>query len=270
MINILILGGSGLVGRAIIDEMNMCNGFKVYSTFFHNPIANQERCFKLNIENSNDIVNILNVTKPNCVVSCLRGNFNNQLDIHVKVAEHLKKHCGKLYFFSTTNVFDNDMSRPHYENDAPNSCTDYGNYKLECENRITNILGDNACILRIPQVWDKNSPRMNELLTSIRNNKEVIVYPKLFHNTNTNTMIARQLSYIISNNLNGIFHLASQDVVNHKDFYYELISRLGFNNVNIKDDFEAEGYFALLSNRYNHFPKELRITNKSVIDCLVN
>ena len=211
---------------------------------------------------------ILDIIKPESVVSCLRGDFNTQLNLHIKIAEYLKENGGSLYFFSTTNVFDNDMSRPHYEDDFPNSVTDYGQYKIECENKIIDILHENACILRIPQVWGKNSPRMNKLLSSLHNNKEIVVYPKLFHNTNTDVMIAKQLCYIMDNKLKGIFHLVSEDIVNYRDFYNELIMRIGFNNTKVEENFEEEGYFALLSKRNNVFPRQLRFTNKSVINYL--
>lgn len=252
MHKILILGGSGLVGTAVINELNKYNQFDVYSTYFKNPISLAEnKSFKFDIQDSDSIGNILNTIKPNIIVSCLSGDFNKQLIIHIKIAEYLKKNGGNLYFFSTTNVFDNDFSIPHTEDNLPNSQTDYGQYKIECEKKMTKILCDNACILRLPQIWGKNSPRMNELLNSLNNNKNIIVYPKLFHNTNTDVMIARQLLYIIDNNLKGIFHLASENVVNYKDFYYELITRLGFNDAKIEENFEEKGYFALLSKRNN-------------------
>lgn len=270
MQKVLILGGSGLIGRAIINEMNKYKEFQHYTTYFENQILlNEQRSFKMNINNLDDINNILNTLKPHIIVSCLRGDFNEQLNLHIKVSEYLKENHGSLYFFSTTNVFDNDLSKPHYEDDIPNSQTDYGQYKLECEKRITEILHHNASILRLPQVWGKNSPRMNELLTTLSNNKNFVVYPKLFHNTNTNVMIARQLCYIIHNNLKGVFHLASEDVVNYRDFYSELIKGLGFNNARLEENFEEEGYFALLSKRSREFPKQLRVTNKSVIDYLI-
>lgn len=271
MNKVLIMGGSGLVGTAVINEMTKYNQFDVYSTYFQNPIRlNQDKCFKLDIEEEDNINSILNTLKPQIIISCLRGDFKKQLIAHIKVAEYLKENGGSLYFFSTTNVFDNDLSKPHYEDDLPNSHTAYGQYKIECENKISEVLHDNACILRIPQVWGNSSPRMRELLNSLQNNKDIIVYPKFFFNTNTNVMIARQLCYIINNRLKGIFHLVSEDIINYKDFYKELIIGMGFQNARFDENFEEEGYFALLSKRTNEFPKQLRVTNKSVINSLIN
>lgn len=161
MNKILVLGGSGLLGIAIINEMSKYNNFEVYSTYFKNPILfNQYKSFKLDIRDSYNVNNILSTLKPNIIVSCLRGDFNKQLATHINIAEYLRENDGSLYFFSTTNVFDNDLSKPHYEDDVPNSNTDYGQYKIQCENKMKEILQDNACILRIPQVWGENSLRM--------------------------------------------------------------------------------------------------------------
>ena len=269
MYKVLILGESGLVGKAVAEELSK-EEYEVYGTYYKNCILpDQNRSFELNINDNESITNILNVSKPQIVISCLRGDFDKQLDLHVKVAEYLKENVGRLYFFSTANVFDNDLSRPHYEDDIPESCTDYGKYKIECERKITEILHDNACILRLPEVWGKVSRRMVELLSLLNGKKEIVAYPKLYHNTNTDVMIARQLCYIIDNNLKGIFHLASDDVVNYRDFYEELASGLGFKNVKIKDDFEEEGCVALLSKRKDDFPQNLRITNNGVIKYLI-
>lgn len=267
MNKVLILGGSGLIGKAIINQMN--KDYEIYSTYYkHEPLLDKCTSFKLNIEDLENINYILNNVKPQIIISCIRGDYNKQMILHKKAAEYLKENGGCLYFFSTANVFDNDLSKSHYEDDLPNSSTDYGRYKIACEKIITEILKDNACILRIPQVFGKHSPRIIQLLSSLNNNKAITVYPKLFINTNTDVMIANQLCYIIKNKLKGIFHLTSEDIYHDSDFYNELVMKLGFNNVKFEENFEEEGHFALLSKRNDEFPKNLRLDNKFVIDYL--
>jgi len=269
MHKVLVLGGSGLIGKAIIREMDKYKDFEIYSTYYeHTLLLNKCTSFKLNIEELENINSILNNVKPKIIVSCLRGDYDKQLIFHTKIAEYLKQNGGNLYFFSTANVFDNDYSKPHYEDDVPNSRTDYGRYKIACEKSITKILNDNACILRIPQVWGKYSPRMIQLLKSLNNNKAITVYPKLLLNVNTDVMIAKQLCYIIENRLSGIFHLVSEDIDNYNNFFNELIMGLGFDNAKIEENLKEEGYFALLSKRSDEFPKYLRVCNKSVIEYL--
>lgn len=271
MQKILVIGGSGLVGKAIITELNKFKEFETYATYFERLITlNPNRSFKLDIENLDSINGILDAVQPKIIISCLRGNYEKQLILHIKISEYLKENDGRLYFCSTTNVFDNDLSKPHYEDDLTSSCTKYGQFKIECEKTITKILHDNASILRLPQVWGKDSPRMKELLKLLGNNEKIIIYPKLILNTITDIAIAKKMSYIIDRNLKGIFHLAAFDTINYKDLYNKLIIGLGFNNACLDENSVEEGCFAILSKRNNEFPEQLRLTNKSVISYLIN
>lgn len=111
---------------------------------------------------------------------------------------------------------------------------------------------------------------MKHIIELLTDDKKVIVYPKLFLNSNTDVMIAKQTDYIINHNLKGIFHLAAEDIINSKDFYYELIKELGFNNVSIEENLKEKGYFTLLSRRSSELPENLRVINKSVINYLTN
>lgn len=269
MDKVLVLGGSGLVGKAIINEISKVNKYDIYATYFKNgaPLS-EDRSYRLNAEDTDNIKHILDSVKPQNVISCLRGNFDKQLILHTEIAQYLKETGGRLYFCSTTNVFDNDLSRPHYEDDTPDSQTDYGKYKIECEKRIQQILQEDACILRLPQVWGKDSPRMKQLIKSLKDKENIEVYPRLSYNTTTAGMIARKTAYILEHNLKGIFHLASEDTINYKEFYSELAKKLGFSNPEFEENYEEEGQFALLSKRSNEFPEELRVTNKWVINYL--
>ncbi|ADZ19570.1 dTDP-4-dehydrorhamnose reductase [Clostridium acetobutylicum] len=263
------MGGSGLVGSAIINQFAGDTAFHIYATYFTNQIKyNTKGNFKLNIDDLNTLKHLLKKINPEIVISCLRGDFKKQLLTHIRAGEFLRTNGGKLYFFSTTNVFDGNLNTPHFEDDIPISQTNYGKYKIACENKLIKILDDNCCILRIPQVWGKTSKRMANLLNSLENNEEITLYPKLFINTTIDVIIAKQLYYIINHNLRGIFHLTSRDIVNYKSFYIELIKRLGFSNTKISDNFEDTGYFSILSKRTNEFPSNLSITNNYVIDYL--
>ena len=271
MDRVLILGGSGLVGTAVIREMDKDGGFDVFSTYYSHPAGlNPGRDLPLDVEDPESIGRALQIARPGLVVSCLRGDFAKQLEVHQRVAEYLKEHGGRFCFFSTTNVFDNDLSRPHTESDPLDAQTEYGRFKAECEQQLRAALGDGACILRLPQVWGKDSPRLRALLSALRSQAEIVVYPNLFHNTNTDVMIAKQLCYVITHQLAGIFHLAAEDVVNYKTFYAELSAKLGFPDAVLKEETEEAGIFALLSERSCEFPEALRITNQAVIHDLVS
>jgi dTDP-4-dehydrorhamnose reductase len=271
MAKVLILGGNGLVGSAIINELINDNDFELYGTYSNNPSTFQEiNWFKLDINDTNNIVNILDLVNPQIVISCLRGAFNEQLTLHTVVAKYLEKTLGCLYFCSTTNVFDNDLGQPHYEDSKVDSFTDYGKFKIECERTILEILKENGCILRLPQIWGRNSPRMSSLLKAIENKEEIEVYPNLFCSVNADTHLGKQIHYLVKNGLKGIFHLGTEDILSHKDFYEGLMKKLGYPSTSLKENLVEKGYFALLSNKSEVFPKELRITTLSVINLLTS
>ena len=271
MHSVLILGGSGLVGKALIREMNAHENYEVYATWNDHLIPwYKEKSCRLNVNTPDDIDNLLDNLKPQSIISCLRGDFDKQLALHAKAAEYLRQCGGMMYYCSTANVFDSDYSRPHYEDDMPDSDSDYGQFKIECEKKIIDILHENACILRLPMMFGKQCRRVNELVEFVSDNREIEVYPNIFVNTNTDTNLAKQINYIIKNNLKGIFHLAAEDMISYKDLYVSLSKALGYENVNIKENLEEKGYLALLSKRSSEFADDLRITNGSVIDYLVD
>jgi len=268
--NVLILGGSGLVGRALISQMNQFLKYRIFATYYENQFLSENvQHIKFDVKDSECINEILDAVKPQIVISCLRGDFDKQLTLHVMVTKYLKRKGGLLYYFSTTNVFDSNFSEPHYEYDVTNSQTDYGQYKMEYESRMTEILHDQVCILRIPQVWGRFCPRMKELQNSLQTKKEITVYPELFINTNTDIMISRQLCYIIENDLRGIFHLAAEDIIGYRELYVQLIEGLHLYAPVLQNDIREKGYFAILSKRSGEFPKQLRITNQMVINYLI-
>ena len=269
MKKILVLGGSGLVGSAIIKQM--CDRYDVYSTYCHNSkYKRNDKSIKFDVDKPEFITDILNKVKPDIVISCLRGDYGNQLTVHEKAAQYLKNNGGMLYFFSTTNVFDADASRSHNEDDIPKSCTDYGRYKICCEERLKEIMNEKVCILRIPQVWGKTCPRLVNLFKLNEKNGQVEVYPELEINTNTDVMIARQLGFIIENDLKGIFHLAAEDTIKYDVLIRKILKQANLKNISIQNNYEEKGWFTLSSKRINTFPPELRITNERVIRAITN
>lgn len=272
MQKIVVLGGSGLVGNALIKEMNRDKEFELYGTYAKNPVADGEnRYFPLDVEDIRTLYGILDLIKPQIVVSCLRGDFDKQLILHVELAKYLKRVEGRLYFCSTANVFDanEDVNRHHYEEDAPNAASEYGRFKAECEKRIVEILGEKACILRLPQVWGKNSRIMDKVIQAVANKESIEVYPNIFYNTNTDIILAKQIHYIIRQGEKGVFHLAAEDVISHRDFYDQLLLGLGHATGLLRENPEGKGSLALLSRRMDIFPEELRIRNASVVKYLI-
>jgi dTDP-4-dehydrorhamnose reductase len=271
MKKILILGASGLVGRALIEGFK--DIYELYGTYASTltKLA-PDKQIQLEVHQTHELRDILRSIKPDVVISCLRGEFGQQLTFHRELAEELRNTTSRLYFFSTTNVFDGDFSKPHIETDVPIAESDYGKFKIDCENMLTEILEERVNIIRIPAIWGKDSPRWRMILESIENTTVIDAYSNLMCNNLLDVQLARQLRFIIENKLKGIFHLGSVDTLTQSQFYEDILTKLGSGLDLLKSnhylDNDKTYYFALQSNR-NDMLESLQTTNKEIISHLL-
>lgn len=271
MEKVLILGASGLVGSALVEEFK--NVYDVYGTYFSTlTTLPDDKQFQLDVHQIDKLKEKIQLIKPEIVISCLRGDFQQQLEFHQELALDLKNNNSRLYYFSTTNVFDGDFSKPHIETDRPISKSDYGNFKIQCEQILKEILSEQAMMIRIPAIWGKNSLRWNAIKESIDQNKEINVYSNLVCNHLLDIQLARQLRFIIENKLRGIFHLGSIDHMTQAEFYEQIITKHGSNKIllhyQLLEDSPATCYFTLKSTRED-LPDSLKTTNEEIIDYLL-
>ncbi|CAG9615167.1 hypothetical protein BACCIP111899_04404 [Bacillus rhizoplanae] len=271
MQKILILGASGLVGRALIDEFT--DEFDLYGTYFSSlTTLPNDKQFQLEVQQLDKLKEIIRTIKPNIVISCLRGDFDQQLLFHKELAMELQIKSSRVYYFSTTNVFDGDISRPHTETDIPIAESDYGKFKIECENMLKETLNERVIIIRIPAIWGKDSPRWNLINESIKNNKVIDVYSNLVCNNLLDVLLAKQLRFIIENDLKGIFHLGSVDAMTQSQFFEQIISKLASEKKILRyrlyQDKVDTCYFRLNSNR-DDIPSSLQSKNQDIISYLL-
>lgn len=267
----MILGASGLVGKAIAKEC--LTSFDVYGTYFSsgtNLVADKQ--FQLNMQKEETIREILDGVQPDIIVSSLQGDYDDQLKFHQTLVEELENRNCVLYYFSTTNVFDGDLTRHHTESDTPLSKSDYGRYKINCEKMLMQSLGKRCAIIRIPGIWGKNSPRFNSIKKHLETAAPIQAYPNLECNFLLDTQLARQVRFIVENELRGIFHLAAVDMVKEYAFYDAVVQKLTPGGIPIQStsyqDKETTYYFGLVSTRED-LPDSLQITNEEIISYLV-
>lgn len=271
MKKLLIIGASGLVGKALAEKCE--DTFDVYGTYFTtktNLCDNKQ--FQMTIQDGEALKKILKNVEPDIIISCLHGDYEQLLNFHKILAGELENRSGLLYFLSTTNVFDGDLSKHHHEMEKPISKSEYGQYKIHCEIMLQDLLQERAIIIRIPGIWGKDSPRFNTLLKHLETNEPMPAYRNLECSFLTDIHLAQQLHFVLKNEVRGIIHLSSEDKIVESQFYEELIKRLTSNEIKVQfskyQDQEKLYFFGLNSIR-NELPKTLNIKNKEIIDYLV-
>jgi len=271
MKKLLILGASGLIGKAIIDECK--DVFEVYGTYHSNKTGlPSDKQFQIGLREYGKLQETISLIQPDIVISCISGEFDQQLEFHKQLASELENTASRLYYLSTANVFDGDFSRHHTEDDTPVAESDYGSFKIKCENTLKQILGDRTIVIRIPAIWGKESPRMDLIKNGIEKSETIHAYGNLECNNLLDTQLARQLHFIIDNDLRGIFHLGSMDMMTQENFFEALIEALSGKSAILKskpfNESESLFYFGLCSNR-NEIPSSLRATNDNIVAHLI-
>ena len=265
--NILILGASGTVGTVVFKQLSCDENLKTVGTYFSAMKENTSSLIRFSVEFPNDICYILEQVQPDIVISSLRGDYDKQLITHEIVAKYLMVNSGRLIYLSTANVFDGSWDQPHYEDDARNSDSDYGQFKIQCEDLLRNRMGNRVILLRLPFVWGKSSPRLQEVKAGCETG-QLRVYADFFSNHVSDIQIAQTIHWIINEDKAGIFHVGTSDVISYQYFIEQLIAAMDMKRPEFVSR-ETPGVMAVLSNRKD-IPEELKWDSKKLIQYLCN
>lgn len=107
MEKILLLGSSGLVGRAMKKALE--EDYQVIPAAGH---SEPEGGYCLPAEKPEKLLEALEREDPEIVISTIRGDYQAQMGYHEALADWLAGKGKRLLYVSTANVFDGDLSRP--------------------------------------------------------------------------------------------------------------------------------------------------------------
>ncbi|MVB10851.1 RmlD substrate binding domain protein [Caprobacter fermentans] len=263
---VLIFGASGYAGRAIAQKL--VGNHEVYGTYYSQAkqYSDNKKMLRYKLNDTDIAKSILDCVRPQIIISCLRGDFQLQLAAHKQIADYLlRAKDGKIIYISTANVFDASKEKPHYEFDKTESETDYGNFKIKCEQMLQDKLGDRCTIIRIPQIWGKDCPRILKLIEDTKSNTPIMTYPNVYVNYTTNIQIADWIDYIIKKELEGIFHIGTRDTCDYMQFQLELSKVLGLNEpVFNKEIIQQKCFQAVLPGR-KEIPNDFHLNVMDVL-----
>jgi len=241
---ILILGASGTVGRALFNVLS--NKYETYGTFNKNKpdSANEKHWLKYDIADKGSTDNILGTVKPDMIISSLTGNFENQLHAHERVVEYLKQHSGFCIFVSTANIFDGTPDGCHSEVDSPYPFSDYGKFKVECEDMIKSLGKNKYLIARLPKILAKHE--IAKTTQHIKSGQPI--YSNLYMNLNTDENVANAVLYCIESGKSGIAHLTSHDYMS-VDEYFRLLLKQNNESIDYKSETLTVDKYCSIFNR---------------------
>ena len=265
---ILILGGSGFIGHTIYREL--CRYYETYGTYCTKVATykNNKAYFYYDVAEPTGVTEILKTVQPSVIISALKGNYQQQIATHKELITYITNHHhSRLFYLSSDAVFDAKFEFPSIENERPASKSALGKFKITAEKLLLEAIPAQVAILRLPLVLGVTSPVITQLRHAIKNHSIFDVYPNRIITVTTADKIAQQIHYLINKNEEGIFHLASKDVIHHRDLFIEICEKTGYQFPIFKSvyDYNEDNYAAILS-KLNILPENYQITVAQVID----
>ncbi|WBL23915.1 sugar nucleotide-binding protein [Zunongwangia sp. HRR-M8] len=269
MERILILGASGFIGNAIYKELR--SFFDTHGTYFRDDpgLESNNQFHQYDMETDSLDLLLYNL-KPSIIISAVRGSFAAQLALHYSAISYILTNPCKLIFLSSANVFDAFTNYPSYEYDKTLSQSVYGRFKIKIENALLRLPNDKYNILRLPMVFGKGSPRINEIKALLDLGEAIEVFPNVVINVTEINKITQQIHYIINRKQQGVLHLGSSDLVHQKDFIQDVCEILGYENPLFKNVYDSneDRYLAVLP-KDNLLPPNLQINVQQVVEATI-
>ena len=185
MTNIIVLGGSGFVGKSLLQKLEskkfkvkvMVNSSKIKNKFkkFHGDILDK-KTFENQIKNGDIIINL---------VGQYNGHISNFIDLNIKGGLNLLESCKgkkniKIILISSIDAYGENMHYASKEKDKSSPQNNYGLIKLLAEKmyeNFANIHGLDVIVLRLSNLYGPNKKNglILNILKAIKKNSTVSI-----------------------------------------------------------------------------------------------
>jgi len=226
MQNVLIFGGSGLIGSRVIELLS--NKYQIFAPSH----------LGVNVSDKKQIEQIINKSKPNYIIYAAGltsvdeaekfPKFAYSLNVQAPgfIAESAASIGIPMLYFSTDAVFDGSKSsKPYTEKDKPHPVSEYGKSKLLGEQIVMNASKKN-CIVRVITVYShKFTKRKRFIQIALETLKKGEKFYGVIDQV-TNPIyiddIVWAVDLLIESKSSGIYHLGTIDYVTNYEFVKKL------------------------------------------------
>ena len=236
---ILLIGGSGLFGRAFVELIKDRTSHDIYATYNENIVDSEEAVF-LDITDKKRVEEVIKKLQPDVVVHA--AAFTNvdkcevekekAYDINVEGTKNIAMASNeigaKMIYISTDYVFDGTKGF-YEEKDKTNPISYYGLTKLEGEKAVQEIC-DDFIIARTSVIYGAHKKNFATwVIKELREENQIKIITDQWVSPTLNVDLAEQILALIEKDEKGIFHTAGGERINRYDFVVEMARVFDFN-----------------------------------------
>ena len=247
MNNILVIGGSGLVGGRLI-ELLTADVNNISATYFSNKIVHKKcKTFQLDIMDSHKVDKVIKMIQPDIVINAAakrntrycEQNPDEAYKVNVVGTKNIVNACktinAKLVFFSSDQVFDGTKGK-YSEEDELNPLNTYGKQKVMAEKIIKDNL-DNWLIIRASHIyaWSPGSDNfISWVLEELQKGQKIqIVYDQYITPLHVEHFVDILIK-LLENDKRGIYHVGEGECLSKYEFVKRVKETFRFDESIIK------------------------------------
>lgn len=243
MKKLLVIGGNGLLGNAIIAHAH--KNYSVFGTYNKKEFKGG---FKLDVTNRKEVFDLIGKIKPDFVIDTHTAHtdfaekykeeaWRINVDGTRNVSEACKEAMSKYVFISSEDVFDGEKDR-YYETDTLNPVNYYGKTKAISE-LMLEILDIDHITVRLSFLYGGQSSIDKKsflffILEKLRNGKEIDVITDESGSPTLADNAAEVLLRLCEINAIGTFNVVGPNNITKYEFAVLIASKFGLNKNLIK------------------------------------
>jgi dTDP-4-dehydrorhamnose reductase len=228
---ILLLGASSWLGYLLAHKLDAMGCDQLVGTVRKGiaPLPGNMEIAK--IRGDEDYHDVMARTRPAIVVNFLRGEEESDFDIHRSFAAYCMSESAYYVYVSSILALDAYQEIELTENLSPKGKSPYGRFKGRCENYLQDC-DVRHLILRFASVqgWVPHRQTRNEIfLHKISSGQSVTVDLGVIQNRLFADDLVDMIAALISNAVEGVVHLGTDDSSSEIDFLRREAAAFGWN-----------------------------------------
>jgi dTDP-4-dehydrorhamnose reductase len=227
MADIIVVGGDGLIGRALFHRLKSMGKPVKYTS--RNKSKKSPDCIYLDLAESIDINEV-----PQTVFVCAgisnlsqcekdpSGTRSINIDSIIALVENLYTKGSHIIYLSSQSVFDG-LSQDQSIDSPTTAVIEYGKQKIEAEQRIL-ALGQRTAVIRMSKVISRRVPIIGKWLESLMKGETIYPFKDLFLSPISLDFVVSVLAGI---KCRGIVHISNEDQLSYAEFGLRLAKGFG-------------------------------------------